>query len=47
MIVIYLHQLDPGFSATGDLISTIEMLISSCVLEAEELRSTSISAVPV
>lgn len=43
--MIHLHLMDPGFSATGNLISTIQMLISLCVLETEAQRCASISAV--
>lgn len=43
-MVIHLHLMDPGFSATGNLISTIQMLISLCVLETEAQQPTSISA---
>lgn len=35
--------MDPGFKATGNLISAIQMLISLCVLETESQQSTSVS----
>lgn len=41
--MIHLHLMGPGFRATGNLISTIQMLISLCVLETGAPQCTSVS----